>query len=173
MPDIAHSAQDYYDRLNSLAEASGPTFFQLSAQLPKQGRTNIPLAATNVMSVVLKTYASEGENALHAHINEDHVFLILQGRAEFYGPQGQTWRAGLHEGVLLPRGTFYSFRAISDEPLVMVRIGSAVDTAEDVTARIHPDGHAMAGDSAENKEVPLILHETRWFGPNGAGQAPA
>ena len=58
---------------------------------------------------------------------------------------------------------------MSDEPLVMVRVGTAIDAAKDVTARIHPDGHAMAGNSAENKEVKLILHENRWFGANAGG----
>ena len=48
------------------------------------------LAATRNMTVVLKTYAAGGENGLHAHTNEDHVFLILEGGATFYGPKGET-----------------------------------------------------------------------------------
>jgi hypothetical protein len=42
-----------------------PTFFKFEAQLPK-GRTDTPLAASDKMWVVLKTYAADGENGLHA-----------------------------------------------------------------------------------------------------------
>jgi hypothetical protein len=61
-----------------------PTFFKFEAQLPK-GRTDTPLAASDKMWVVLKTYAADGENGLHAHPNEDHTFVVLQGEATFYG----------------------------------------------------------------------------------------
>ena len=51
-----------------------------------QGRTDTVLAATEDLSVRLKVYSSGGENELHAHPTEDHVFVILQGSARFYGP---------------------------------------------------------------------------------------
>ena len=35
---------------------------------------------------LIKVYASGGENTLHAHNNEDHMFVILQGTAIFHGP---------------------------------------------------------------------------------------
>jgi quercetin dioxygenase-like cupin family protein len=37
------------------------------------------------MWVVLKTYAADGENGLHAHPSEDHTFVVLQGEAPFMG----------------------------------------------------------------------------------------
>jgi mannose-6-phosphate isomerase-like protein (cupin superfamily) len=139
-----------------------PTFFHLHAQLPRQGRTDTPMAATDRMWVVLKTYASDGENELHAHPNEDHVFLVLQGEADFYGPKGELKRVKQHDGILLPRGTFYWFRAIGEEPLVMARIGAVVDAAKDALSRIDSGGKPMAGNSAANKFVPAILSD-RWF----------
>jgi quercetin dioxygenase-like cupin family protein len=78
-----------------------PTFFKLEAQLPKQGRTDTPLAASDKMWVVLKTYAADGENGVHAHPNEDHPFVVLQGESTFYGPNGETRTIGKNEGVLL------------------------------------------------------------------------
>lgn len=161
---IVQSTEDMRAQIDAQAAVKGqPSFFHLRAQLPRQGRTDTPMAATDRMWVVLKTYASDGENELHAHPNEDHVFLVLQGEADFYGPKGETRRVGKHDGVLLPRGTFYWFRAVGDEPLVMARIGAVVDATQDALARIDIKGDPMDGNSVANKQVELILHKDRWF----------
>ena len=55
------------------------------------------------MWVVLKTYAADGENGLHAHPSEDHTFVVLQGEATFYGPNDKTRTIGKNEGVPLPQ----------------------------------------------------------------------
>lgn len=43
-----------------------------------------------------------GENALHSHDIEDHVFLILQGMATFYFGDGITCQAEQYDGVTIP-----------------------------------------------------------------------
>ena len=58
---------------------------------------------------------ADGENGLHPHPNEDHTFVVLQGEAKFYGPNHEIRTIGKNEGVLLPHGTFYWFKATSDE----------------------------------------------------------
>lgn len=161
---IVEDTEDMRAQLDAQAAIKGqPSFFHLRAQLPRQGRTDTPMAATDRMWVVLKTYASDGENELHAHPNEDHVFLVLQGEADFYGPKGEIKRVVKHDGILLPRGTFYWFKAVGDEPLVMARVGAVVDAAKDALARINSQGQPMDGNSAENKQVELILDPNRWF----------
>ncbi len=156
--------EDRRIRLKEQAAITGrPSFFHLRAQLPRQGRTDTPMAATDRMWIVLKTYAADGENALHAHPNEDHVFLVLQGEADFFGAQGETRRVTKNDGVLLPRGTFYWFKAVGTEPLVMARIGAVVDETKDALGRIDIGGKPMEGNSAANKQVELILDPDRWF----------
>jgi quercetin dioxygenase-like cupin family protein len=81
--NIAKSPEDLRAKVQSQDVGSKPSFFKLEAQLPKQGRTDTPLAASEKMWVVLKTYAADGENGLHAHPNEDHTFVVLQGEATF------------------------------------------------------------------------------------------
>src|SRR5438045_5826782 len=144
--NIAQSPEDLRSKLKAQIVEAKPAFFKLEAQLPQQGRTDTPVAASDKMWVVLKTYAADGENGLHAHPNEDHTFVVLQGEATFYGPNGETRTIGKNEGVLLPHGTFYCFkatRATSDEPLVMVRIGAAAFDGVDRHGRIGPDGSKM------------------------------
>jgi len=161
-PDFAKSSEDLHKTLDAQVKEGKPSFFRLKAQLPKLGRTNVPLAASKNMWVVLKTYAQDGENELHAHPNEDHTFVVLQGRASFRGPNGEEKTIGTHEGVLLPRGTFYWFKAAGEEPLVMVRIGCAASEAAFHRGRINIDGKPMKGDSAENKTVTRVMTD-QWF----------
>jgi quercetin dioxygenase-like cupin family protein len=159
---LPKSSQDLHEALDSKIGVGQPQFFRLEAQLPVEGRTNIPLASAPSMWVVLKTYASGGENELHAHPYEDHTFVILQGKAKFYGPNGETKICGVNEGVLLPHGTFYWFHVTSDEPLVMLRVGASAGGG-DRFQRIDIDGGVMTGDDPRNKQVELHLSD-RWYG---------
>jgi len=160
---VANSTDEMRQKVAEQSKAVGPSFFHLKARLPKQGRTDTPMAATDRMWVVLKTYANDGENELHAHPNEDHVFLVLQGEADFYGPNKEVRRVTKNDGVLLPRGTFYWFKAVGDEPLVMARVGAVVDAAKDALGRIDSQGRDMDGYAPTNKTQQVILHEDRWF----------
>jgi mannose-6-phosphate isomerase-like protein (cupin superfamily) len=160
---IAGSDAEWGKQIERLAQTSGPSFFHLRARLPKQGRTNQVLGASKCMTVVLKTYASGGENELHAHANEDHLFVILQGRAVFHGPRGETREVARNDCVLIPTGALYWFVSSGDEPLVMLRIGAVVDSSKDVMARVDAQGQPFDGYSAENKELPLVLDEHRVF----------
>ena len=163
-PPMVETTEQWRHEVERLSASKTPSFVNLRAQLPDQGRTNQVIAATPTMSVVLKTYASGGENGLHAHPNEDHVFLILQGAATFHGPKGETRKVGRNDCVMLPRGSLYWFAAEEGgEALVLVRIGAAVDTHTDVLARIDARGDPFDGSSEANKTMPLVLSD-KWFG---------
>lgn len=162
-PSIANSTDELRASIAEQSRSAAPTFFHLRAQLPRQGRTDTPMAATDRMWVVLKTYANDGENQLHAHPNEDHVFLVLQGEADFHGPKGETRHVAKNDGILIPRGSFYWFKSSGDLPLVMARVGAVVDAAKDPLGRIDSEGRDMDGYSAANKQTEVILHEGRFF----------
>lgn len=140
-----------------------PSFFKMKTQLLDQGRTNTPLAKTDNMWLTLKVYASGGENALHTHPAQDHVHLVLQGKARFFGPDGEHRDCGPNEGIMLPAGAFYYFNAISEEPLVILRIGAPTGDADPSAQRLKPDGTPIPADSADNKKVPVIYKEDAWF----------
>jgi mannose-6-phosphate isomerase-like protein (cupin superfamily) len=161
---IANSADEWRAEMARMAESNLPSFFHIRAKLPKEGRTNQVLGASRNMNVVLKTYASGGENELHAHSNEDHVFVVMQGKAVFYGPRGEKREVGRNDCVLLPAFSLYWFHAKEDaEPLVMLRIGAALDPDKDVLARIDEEGRPFDGYSEKNKEVAYVLDEDRIF----------
>lgn len=162
--DIAQSTDAWRASMQKLKVHDKPAFFTLKTRLPLQGRTNQVLAATDHLNVVLKTYASGGENELHAHTNEDHVFVVMQGRAIFFGPGDVQREVGLSQGILLPRGVVYKFQAEGPDPLVLLRVGSVIDPESDPLARVDEHGAPFDGYSSANHEVPCVLSETRWFG---------
>ena len=156
------AVSDIISAFERKAVRNAPEFFELSAQLPAVGRADTPIAATPNMTVLLKCYASGGENALHAHTNEDHAFVVLQGEATFYGPEEERKIVGLLCGVVFPHGSLYRFISTGNSTLVMLRVGCAVDSTLDVYARVGSNGQPMAGDSAENKQDKLQLTDD-WF----------
>jgi len=161
---VANSAQEWRDAMAEMARSKLPSFFHVRARLPKMGRTNQVLGASRYLNVVLKTYATGGENDLHAHSNEDHVFVVLQGEASFFGPRYERRDVARNDCVLMPAGAFYRFQAKEDgEPLVMLRIGAAINPDEDILARIDIDGKPFDGYSGKNKEGPYELYADRWF----------
>jgi len=143
--------------------ADGTAFFRVRARLLKQGRTDTILAETDNMQIRLKVYASGGENTLHAHTSEDHSFVILQGRARFYGKDGKHTDIGPNQGIVLPAGAYYKFEAISDEELVLLRMRAKVPGAP-AAPRVGATGKSMPGDSKENRgDIEVIYKDGRYF----------
>jgi len=64
-------------------ESRAPTVFTMESPIPEQGND--------------RTYL--------AHTNEDHAFVVLQGAAEFHGPDGEVATIVKNQGIMLPRGS--------------------------------------------------------------------
>src|SRR5437667_10225039 len=144
------------------ATTKKPSFFKMRAQMLAKGRTNTALARTENMWATLKVYASGGEHGLHTHPNEDHAFIVLQGKARYYDAAGGHTDLGKHEGLMLPAGSYYWFEAISQEPLVLIRIGCRVGP-QDASGRLNVAGESVPGDSEEHKRVPVVYREGEFF----------
>jgi len=123
-------------------DAANPSFFSIRPQLLDAGNTEEPLAVGEHLWVKIKVYAKGGENKLHAHPHQDHSFIVLDGRARFHGPRGEDRELGRNDGILLPAGSYYWFETISEEPLVILRLGAT-------TGGGHPDTRIM--DDGEPK----------------------
>jgi len=105
--------------------------FELKAQLLSKGRTRDVVARTDNINLAIKVYADGGENTLHAHADEDHIFVVADGEATFYDKDGNTTIRGRGEGMLIPAGYFYWFHASGGKPLVLLRIGCGPRDAAD------------------------------------------
>ena len=138
--------------------AGEPTFFKLRAQLLEEGRSIQPLAETDHLWTWIKVYATGGENTLHAHTTEDHMFIILAGEGSFYGPNGEKKILKRNDGLMLPAGTFYNFHSSGDEPLVLLRVGSRAAEGN-IKKRMGIDGEECRGGTDKNKFKPPLFSD--------------
>jgi mannose-6-phosphate isomerase-like protein (cupin superfamily) len=136
-----------------------PQIFDLRIPLLKKGRSHKVVARTDIMNVAMKCYAEGGENALHAHPEEDHVFVILDGKVRFYDRNGEVATLRKHQAILAPKGWYYWFESCGDRPLVILRFGAYLRPS----TRIGVDGREMPPDSAENKHVEPALIPGAYF----------
>ena len=159
------TTKDIFESQVAATNTKEPTVFSLKAQMLDQGRTDMVLAATEDLSVRLKVYASGGENELHAHVGEDHVFILLQGGARFYGPDGETLDLKAFQGIMMPKGMFYRFHATSEkECLVMLRIGTPNFQKQPKNDRLGMNGEPLLAESKENRTQQVILKDGVFFG---------
>src|SRR5688572_20729427 len=92
-----------------------PEVFSLKTPMVADGQIHNVVGMSDLLSVTLKIYASGGENFVHTHRKEDHAFVLLEGEATFYDPDGQATVLKKHQGILMPRGAFYRFHNTGDE----------------------------------------------------------
>jgi len=127
-------------------------------QLLSTGQVTEKLVVGEHLWLHSKVYSRGGENALHAHLQEDHAFFVLQGAVEFTFGDGSTNRAEKFEGVFIPKGAMYKFEAQGGENLVMLRMGgykSHEDATHSQANMIDGAGGAMlANDSLQKGKTP-------------------
>lgn len=143
-------AQDHQEQDLSPDQEPTPVVFDLAGTpLLAEGRTDNIAAASDNLVARVKVYASGGENTTHAHLEDEHLFLILAGRAVFHlGRDGsRTVEVGPNAGVLLPAGAFYRFSCVGQDNLVLLRVGRGRHGGDD---RIGADGAPLPGHSSKN-----------------------
>ncbi|MGK7947334.1 MAG: cupin domain-containing protein [Xenococcaceae cyanobacterium] len=137
-------------------ESTEPQIFRVRTQLLSKGRSDYTLARTKSLSIRIKCYAQGGENVLHTHPGQDHTFILLAGKAKFYGVNGEVTELTKNQGILIPEGFYHNFSSCGDEPLVMLRISAEKGTKG--PRRIGIDGQPLYGRSKENnyqEKVPV------------------
>jgi mannose-6-phosphate isomerase-like protein (cupin superfamily) len=143
--------------------APEPEILSLRTQLVSAGHTKQLLAATDLMTLHIHCYGPKGgENGMHAHLDEDHVFLVLQGEAQFRGLAGPLPPVGKNQALFLPKGAHYSFSNEATEPLVMARFG-ATEKGVRHGRRLTPDGSAIPGRGKQKGAIAPVLIDGAFF----------
>jgi mannose-6-phosphate isomerase-like protein (cupin superfamily) len=121
-----------------------PEILTLRTQLVSSGHTKDLLAKTDGTTFHIHCYGPKGgENGLHTHVDEDHIFVVLQGEAQFSGINGLLPVLKKNQALMLPKGCFYSFSNEGTEPLVMIRFGAKDKKLP--SHRLDPDGKPIPG----------------------------
>jgi mannose-6-phosphate isomerase-like protein (cupin superfamily) len=146
--------------------------------LLSEGNTQTLLAKAPCLWAHVKVYAEGGENGVHAHPLEDHMFLVLDGEATFVDAEGNETVVGAYEGMMVPRGSAYAFRSSGSGCLVMVRVGAPIDSQladegsssllgipASIQRRVAVDGADAPGLARSNKTgaVPGVPIPGRFF----------
>ena len=87
----------------------------------------VPLCRSDLVYSTVQVLKSGGENNLHAHPAQDGIWIVLKGRAKFYGKDDALLaELGPLQGIHLPRGFFYWFESDSPDLLELLQI-EAID----------------------------------------------
>ncbi len=83
----------------------------------------VKLFSNNNSAGAIHVLAEGGENNLHYHANVDILWMVLSGRARFYGPEDVVrGEFGPKEGLLQPAGARYWFESCGDDHLELLQI---------------------------------------------------
>jgi mannose-6-phosphate isomerase-like protein (cupin superfamily) len=113
------------ERTEAASQVAPTKYTVAGTPLLASGIATISKAVGDNLWIHTKVYSRGGENALHAHAEEEHTFFVLQGVAEFEFADGVTERVEQYQGVFLPKGVLYKFQAQGEQNLVMLRVGAA------------------------------------------------
>ncbi|MDE2837776.1 MAG: cupin domain-containing protein [Chloroflexota bacterium] len=138
--------------------------FSIKGPYLSAGRTNIDLARTDLLWLSFKVNAEGGENAVHAHTNEDHAFIVLEGEVTFFDENANGKVLGEYEGIMIPKGAYYRYLNTGGRNLFMLRVGAQRNSSEGPETRLTPDGNPIPGDSPDNFHVDPVAIEGKFFG---------
>lgn len=139
-----------------------PEIIALRTQLASKGHTKHLLAKTDMMTMHIHCYAPKGgENDLHAHVKEDHVFVCLQGEAIFRGVNGKLPALKKHQAIFIPRGCYYAFSNDTQEPCILLRFGASPEGYG--SARVDSQGNPIRGRAHKEGAAAPVLIEGAFF----------
>lgn len=86
-------------------------------------KVTILAGQTDLLRGMIQVVTEGGENNLHYHAKVDAFWMVLKGRAKFYGPNDELLgEVGPHEGLVIPRNARYWFESSSDEHLEVLLV---------------------------------------------------
>jgi mannose-6-phosphate isomerase-like protein (cupin superfamily) len=145
------------------AAATRAQIFNLTTPYLLQGITSDERARSELLTVLIKVYASGGENRMHAHVHDDHSFIVLEGEATFHFDGEDNARVlKPFEGVMLPMGTYYRFESTGEGNLVMLRVGAAQPGSP--KRAVYPEGGEKSRDQEPYARMERIEASGHQFG---------
>jgi mannose-6-phosphate isomerase-like protein (cupin superfamily) len=146
---------------------SSPDTYTFSIKGPylSEGRVNIDLAKEDVLWLSLKINAEGGENAVHAHQQEEHSFIVLEGEVTFFDKGGNGKVLHKYEGIMIPKGAYYRYLNTGGENLFLLRVGAKLQQdGGGEESRLKPDGTPIPAYTAENHHIDGVPIPGKVFG---------
>ena len=138
--------------------------FDIKGPYLSEGRVNIDLAKEEVLWLSLKINAEGGENAVHAHMQEEHSFIVLEGEVTFFDKDGKGTVLHKHQGIMIPKGAHYRYLNTGGENLFLLRVGAKLGGGSEQETRLKPDGTPIPSYTAENHHIEGVPIPGKMFG---------
>lgn len=116
-------------------------------------KTMVRLFRADIARAEVQVIREGGENNLHSHSGSNGFWMVLGGKARFYGDGDEVLaELGPYEGVHIPRTFKYWFESAGDEVLEILHVTSNLKEFNGVYDRV---------DDASERPA--------WMGPRGGG----
>ncbi len=139
--------------------------FSLKTPYMKQGRVTQLVAETENVWIHTKINAEGGENEIHTHLDEDHAFIVLEGRMSVFDEKDNETQVGQYQGIMIPKGAYYRYLNTGAGNLVVIRVGAGIkghpQGGEEM--RVRPDGKPLPAESVENRTLPPVEVPGKFF----------
>ncbi|MEC7490887.1 MAG: cupin domain-containing protein [Pseudomonadota bacterium] len=105
-------------------KAEAQVFRYARPDLKEKPRAITRLCMGDIMCALVQEIKKGGETTLHSHTGMDGFYMVMAGRARFWGEEEKLiGEFGPQEGVYIPRDTKYWFESASEEePLQLLQI---------------------------------------------------
>ena len=138
------------------AEAAIKRFSYKKPTKFERKKVSVMLGQGDLVRGMIQVAKEGGENNLHYHANVDGFWMVLKGKAKFYGPgDALIGEIGPLEGLVIPRFARYWFESSGDEDLEILLVqafdksGQALSGRTDAAPRKLADAGAGPRFSAE------------------------
>ena len=93
-------------------------------------KVSVLLGKSDYVRGMIQVVTEGGENNLHYHSNVDAFWMVMKGKAKFYGPNDEMLgEVGEKEGLVIPRNARYWFESSSEEELEVLLVQAFCDPA--------------------------------------------
>jgi mannose-6-phosphate isomerase-like protein (cupin superfamily) len=123
------------------AEAAVQTFSFKAPETHAKRKAIVRLTSNDRGQTAVHCLGQGGENNLHYHAGVDITWMVLKGRARFYGSRDVVrGEFGPQEGILIPAGARYWFESCGSDDMELLQIkmfhkGRGQDKRVDAAAR--------------------------------------
>ena len=117
-----------------------PQFFKYEKPDVTSPKASIKLSQSDILKAAVQVVRQGGENNLHSHAVSDTCWMVLKGRARFYG-EGDVvlGEFGQFEGIMTPRGTQYWFESADEnEDLELLQMAAKLRGEKDIRTNHNP-----------------------------------
>lgn len=124
------------------------TYFRYERPEVTSPKATIKLAQTDILKTAVQIVRDGGGNNLHSHAVTDTCWMVLKGKARFYGEDDEViGEFGPYEGLTTPRGMAYWFEsAIPGEDLELLQMAAKLRGEKDYRTNHNPRPVKMKKD---------------------------